>query len=284
MLACVVVAACSSQSISLAGNRGGATTSPVVSATAMPAPNRICEPLGWVASPDGRWIAYLRRAEWEREGFQIPYLLTELWVLERGTGVRRRVLDYTQLSREWSRGFVRNSAPFGRAGGFTFRELSWSPNSKAIALEEAGDDWVFRGSVIVDLARDRIIELPGGGLLWSSDGSRAVLCSGLAFDCPDGLLLFDLQRGEVRRELAGTNVVEYGWSGTGVLAVLSYVKDKDRYGWWEYDPQIGPASLRPIESPTLTRGLPATITWWAPEPNGQLPCHATGGDDSKPLE
>lgn len=281
VLACALVAACSKATLVGAGARRS-TTPPIVAPTVLPVPDRICEPLGWVPSPDGRWIAYLRRAEWDREGFQIPYQLTELWIQERGSGHRRRLLDYTRLSPEWSRSFAPNSTPFGAAGGFSFRLLSWSPDSTAIALEEAGDDWIFRGSVVVEIERERIIELEGGGLAWSPDGSRAVLCKGHGLDCPDGLLLVDLGRGEVRHDLAGIDVNDYGWHRTGLVAVAAYLKEKDRYGWWVYDPGIGSSSLQPVEWPSIVDLLPPTTTWWAPEPGEPLPCNTTARHDSQP--
>ena len=237
-------------------------------------PDRVCEPLGSIPSPDGRWTAILRRAEWDQPGFRIPYLLTELWVVERRTGVRRRLLDHTHLASDWSSRFSPESSPSGRAGGFTFREMSWSPSSRAIALEDAGDEWRFRGTVIVDVEAGRILELAGGGLAWSPDGSRAALCRGSGFDCPNGILIVDVARGEVRDELAGMNVIEYGWHASNVPAVLGYVRDQDRYGWWVLDDgkpgaQLRPTTLRPVPSPSA-----ATTTWWEPEPSGRLPCVA----------
>jgi hypothetical protein len=256
----------------------------IVVPTGISRPDRVCEPVGSVPSPDGRWTAFLRRAEWDRPGFQIPYLLTELWIVERLPGVRRRILDVTQLTPDWSSRFSPVPNQSGRAGGFTFREMSWSPSSRAIALEDAGDEWRFRGTIIVDVDEGRILELKAGGLTWSPDGSRAALCNGLGFECPDGLLVVDITRADVRHELAGMNVIEYGWQGINRLAVLGYLKDNDRYGWWEYDAEQPAAPLRPIELPAIVSPTPATTTWWAPEPSGRLPCKIGNSGDPKPDE
>lgn len=256
----------------------------IVVPTGISRPDRVCEPLGSVPSPDGRWIASLRRAEWDRPGFRVPYLLTELWIVERRTGLRRRVLEFTQLTPDWSSRFSQVSNQTGRAGGFTFREMSWSANSRAIALEDAGDERRFRGTIIVDVDESRILELKGGGLTWSPDGSRAVVCNGLGFDCPDGLLVVDIARADVRHELAGVNVIEYGWQGITLLAVLGYLKDKDRYGWWQYDAEQPGAPLRPIELPAIVSPTRATRTCWAPEPSGRLPCKTGESSDLKPDE
>lgn len=256
----------------------------IVVPSGMVRPDRICEPLGELPSPDNRWIAFLRRAEWDQPGFRVPYLLTELWLVERRTGARRRMLDFTQITPDWSSRFSQASNPTGRAGGFTFREMSWSPNSKAIALEDAGDEWRFRGTIIVDVDANRILQLNGGGLTWSPDGSYAVLCYGLGFDCPDGLLIVDLARADVRHVFAGVDVVEYGWQGVNRLAILSYLKDKDRYGWWAYDAKDPTAPLLPIEQPAIVSPAPATVTWWPPEAGGRLPCKIGHSGDAKPAE
>ncbi|GIW45604.1 MAG: hypothetical protein KatS3mg077_2886 [Candidatus Binatia bacterium] len=76
--------------------------------------------------------------------------------------------------------------------------MSWSPDSNALALEDAGDEEYSRGLVVIDLQHDRILEVEGMALEWSPDGSMAVACSGNMLGCPDGMLVIDLPSGKVK--------------------------------------------------------------------------------------
>ncbi|GIW45605.1 MAG: hypothetical protein KatS3mg077_2887 [Candidatus Binatia bacterium] len=199
-----------------------------VAPAGMAEPSRVCERVGNVGSPNYKWIAYLRRAEWDEPGYAIPYMLTEVWLRERETGVERRILDYTRLSVKWTRRLKRSPTIFGVAGGFTFRYMSWSPDSNALALEDAGDEEYSRGLVVIDLQHDRILEVEGMALEWSPDGSMAVACSGNMLGCPDGMLVIDLPSGKVKHLFRS-----FGSRITGGTVPLLWHSRRSAKGEWD---------------------------------------------------
>ncbi|GIW45601.1 MAG: hypothetical protein KatS3mg077_2883 [Candidatus Binatia bacterium] len=150
-------------------------------------PSRVCERVGNVGSPNYKWIAYLRRAEWDEPGYAIPYMLTEVWLRERETGVERRILDYTRLSVKWTRRLKRSPTIFGVAGGFTFRYMSWSPTRTPLRWRTQGTRSIHGALVVIDLQHDRILEVEG--MLWSGRPMarwrwRAVaICWGVRMEC-----------------------------------------------------------------------------------------------------
>jgi hypothetical protein len=199
-------------------------------------------------------------------------MLTEVWVRELKTGQERRVLDYTRLSSKWTRRLGRQETFFRRAGGFTFRFMSWSPSSKALALEDAGDEEVCWGSVIIDLERDRIIEIEEGGeLVWSPDGMMVAGCAGCVLGCPDGLVFVDLRSGEVKHHFPGVMINGFGWHSLTELAFKAFLKE--RGGWWKYEPVKGEGTLTPLDVGAIdSERMPSTQTWWPPKPGKRRRC------------
>jgi hypothetical protein len=263
------------QSVAFGSERKESAKQPFLLPPGMPKPNRICEPIGNVVSPDGKWLAFLRRAEWDERGYRIPYMLTEVWVRELKTGQERRVLDYTRLSSKWTRRLGRQETFFRRAGGFTFRYMSWSPSSKALELEDAGDEEVCWGSVIIDLERDRIIEIEEGGeLVWSPDGMMVAGCAGCVLGCPDGLVFVDLRSGEVKHHFPDVEIgegIDFGWHTATEFAFSAFLKG--RHGWWKYEPAKGEETLTPLdEAPVIKERMPPTQTWWPPKPGKRRRC------------
>ncbi len=250
----------------------GPAKQPFLLPPGMRQPNRICEPIGNIVSEDRKWLAFLRRAEWDERGYRIPYMLTEVWVRELKTGQERRVLDYTRLSSKWTRRLERKETTFRRAGGFTFRYMSWSPSSKALALEDAGDEQVCWGSVVIDLERDRIIEFEGGGLDWSPDGTMVAACSSCALGCPDGLLMADLRTGEVKHHFPDVEVEpERGWHSLTEYAFKAFLKG--RWGWWKYEPAKSEATVTPLDVGAINaEAVQPTQTWWPPKPGKRRRC------------
>ncbi len=267
----------------------GPAKQPFLLPPGMPKPNRICEPIGNVVSPDGKWLAFLRRAEWDERGYRIPYMLTEVWVREVKTGQERRVLDYMRLSSKWTRRLGRRETFFRRAGGFTFRSMSWSPSSKALALQDAGDEQVCWGSVVIDLERDRIIEFEGILTDWSPDGTMLAACSSCALGCPDGLLMADLRSGEVKHHFPDVEIgegIDFGWHTATEFAFSAFLKG--RHGWWKYEPAKGEATLTPLDEATLTplgvsaiKAEPLPPTWWMLSPGKHPRCEAGPQESTK---
>jgi hypothetical protein len=257
------------QFLGAASGLGASTQQPIVAPATMARADRVCEPLGNIVSPDKKWTAFLRRAEWDQPDFAIPYMFTEVWLRERETGRERRVLDYTRLSSKWSCRLERIATTSGVAGGFTFRYMSWSPSSKALALEDAGDEEVSRGLVVIDLEHNRIIEVDGMGLDWSPDGTMAAACSGNMLGCPDGLLVVDLRSGEVSHHFPRMAIEEFGWHSMTALGFKAF--REGRMGWWKYEPAKGGAAVGPLAVGSLNvESVQPVQTWWPPE-SGEHP-------------
>ena len=237
------------------------------------APDRVCD-VRTVPAPNTDIAVVLRRGEWDRPGFAIPYMLTEVWAEKRHQGTPRRLLSSDQLSDIWRKRLDRSNADtpadFPFAGGFTFAEVQWSPTSKAIWLSDASDELSFRGTVLIDLVSGRVQELRGSAEAWSPDGSMLVACNGTGLDCDHGLLLVDVATGKTTELLReARDLMHFSWSA-GRLVFEGYVGTTR--GWWSYDLVRGAGSLRPaLAPPRLPISPPIFRTWSPPEEVGKPP-------------